>query len=178
MERTQAAAEAVRMPPSCLSAFNFEALPLEEGGWDFEVTFSLTCKACASSTFVIFGFPLVAPDPSPYYMVQPGETNHRPPHKLKCASCGAEGQLFDVRTQGYDGVLNGGCSYESGTDGEAAIPGEFRVVVQVLYQAELDELAEFAREANVNVSDLFDGLTIVGTSVGGGESIFLAYECA
>lgn len=178
MQRTPSAAEAVKIPPSCLSGFNYAALPLAENGLDLAVDFALTCRSCDASAFVIFGFPIVAPDPSPYYAIEPGQTFFRPPHRLRCSSCGAEAALFDVRTQGYDGVLNGGGSYESGTDGEAPIAGQFKVTVAVCYNAEFEELSELAEEANVSVSDLFDWITITGTPVNGGENIELSYECA
>lgn len=43
------------------------------------------------------------------------------------------------RTQGYDGVLNGGGTYESGTEGKAFMPGLFHIVVSLAYNAELAE---------------------------------------
>lgn len=178
MQRTLLASEAVKTPPSCLSGFNCTALPLGEGSLDLAVDFALTCQSCCANAFVIFGFPMVAPDPSPYYSIEPGQTFFQPPHRLKCTSCGAEAALFDVRTQGYDGVLNGGGSYESGTDGEAPIAGQFKVIVAVCYNAEFDELSELAEGANVSVSDLFDWITITGTPTSGGENIELSYECA
>ena len=74
--------------------------------------------------------------------------------------------------------MNGGCTYESGTEGESPIPGTFNVVVQVCYNSELNELSELAEEAKVNISDLFDWLTIFGTYTSNGEHIELSYECA
>jgi len=177
MQRTPAAEQAAKTPPSCLADFNCAALPLEDDGLDLAVDFALTCKACGADTFEILAFPKVAPDPSPYFAIEPGQTLFQPPHRLKCTSCGDERALFDVRTQGYDGVLNGGGAYESGTTGEAPIPGVFNVVVTACYNIELNELIELAHDAKVNASDLFDWLTIVGTSTGG-EQIELSYECA
>src|SRR5688572_27163522 len=103
MQRTPEAEEALRAPPNCLSGFSLSALPLEEGGLNLAVDFALSCKRCAGSIFRIFGFPsgnLAMP--------------FRPPHRLECVSCNHAVPLFDARTQGYDGVLNGGCAYESG----------------------------------------------------------------
>lgn len=178
MQRTPSAAEATTNPPSCLSGFDCTPLPLAESGLDLAVDFALTCQSCDAAVFEIFGFPIVAPDPSPYYAIEPGQTFFRPPHKLRCVSCDAEADLFDIRTQGYDGVLNGGGSYESGTDGEAPIAGHYKVTVAVCFNTEFDELSELAEEANVSVSDLFDWITITGTPVNGGENIKLSYECA
>jgi hypothetical protein len=86
--------------------------------------------------------------------------------------------LFDVRTQGYDGVLNGGGAYESGTEGKAFIPGHFHVIVAFTYNTELEELRELAREARVPVSDLFDWISIVGMATDSAPNIELSYECA
>lgn len=177
MERTPAAIEATKTPPSCLSSFSLNTLPLKSGDLGLGVEFALACKNCSTSTFRIFGFPIVAPTPSPYYGVEAGETFFRPPHKMECVSCGAEGALFDVRVQGYDGVLNGGGSYESGINDEQAVPGQFSVVVTVSYNIELDELRELAEEASVNPSDLFDWITITGVSTRVG-TIEFSYECA
>lgn len=178
MQRTPAAVEAVRKPPSCLSGFTSVAFPVQDDGLDLAVDFALTCTPCGANGFQILAFPKVVPDPSPYSAIEPGQTLFRPPHRLKCTSCGHVHDLFDIRTQGYDGILNGGGSYESGTDGESPIPGSFSVVVSVCYNVELDELSELAEEAGVNPSDLFDWLTISGTSFSGGENVELSYECA
>ena len=178
MERSPAAAEAVRIPPSCLAFFSCIPRPLEREGMADTVDFALKCHTCAADTFQILAFPLVAPDPSPYSGIEAGQTFFRPPHRLRCTTCGTEGPLFDVRTQGYDGVLNGGCTYESGDKDESSIPGDFRIVVSVFYNIEIEELKEIAREAGVNVSDLFDAIAIFGSKVGIGDDIELSYECA
>ena len=142
------------------------------------VDFELKCLRCAADTFQILAFPLVAPDPSPYFGIEAGQTLFRPPHRLRCMFCGTEGPLFDAITQGYDGVLNGGCAYESGNEGESSIPGDFRMIVSVFYNVELEELRELAREAGVNAPDLFDWIVIFGSQAGIGDDIELSYECA
>jgi hypothetical protein len=86
--------------------------------------------------------------------------------------------LFDVRTQGYDGVLNGGGAYESGTEGKAFIPGRFHVVVGFIYNIDLTELEQLASEARVSAPDLFDWISIVGTATDGSANVELGYECA
>ena len=176
--RAPAAAEAERTPPSCLSGFGNTPIPLAPGGLDIAIDFKLRCQNCPSDIFQSSAFPLVAPDPSPYFEVQPGQTLYRPPHFLTCTSCGTERPLFDVRTQGYDGVLNGGGAYESGTEGKAFISRHFHVVVGFIYNIELGELRDLASEARVAVSDLFDGISIVGTATDGAENVELSYECA
>jgi hypothetical protein len=145
---------------------------------DTAIDFKLRCQECTGDIFQISAFPLVAPDPSPYSGVQPGQTLYRPPHTLKCVSCNVERPLFDVRTQGYDGVLNGGGAYESGTEDKAFMPGRFHVVVDFIYNIDLTELEELASEAKVGASDLFDGISIVGTATDGGQNVELSYECA
>ena len=88
--------------------------------------------------------------------------------------------IFDAHTDGYDGVLNGGCAYESGSDGEEFSPGSYEVTVCVTYNidaSELDELASSAG-AEVKATDLFDSLSITATSVSGGPHLEFHYECA
>lgn len=176
--RAPSAAEAERTLPRALSNFRSITIPLAPGALDIVVDFKLSCLTCSAEIFQISAFPLVVPDPSPYAQVRPGETLYRPPHTLKCVSCGAEHPLFDVRTQGYDGVLNGGGTYESGTDGKEFMPGRFHVVVAFTYNTELEELRELAEEARVRASDLFDWIAINGTATDGVPNIELSYECA
>jgi hypothetical protein len=172
------AAEALINPPSCVSGFDVTALPPTRRN-DLTAAFSLACKSCKRDVFHILAHPVLVPDPSPYYAMAPGETFHRPPHRLRCASCHAETALFDGRTQGYDGVLNDGFAVDSGSEGEAAIPGQFKVSVAFYYNIERDELLELSTEANVIPSDLFDAISIVGDpAADGGIKIALDYECA
>lgn len=175
MPHTLEAAEAVKNPPSCISGFGFSALP--PGRINLAVEFSLTCKGCSGSAFQILAFPLLVTDPSPYYGLVPGDTFQRPPHRLRCTSCKTETPIFDGRTQGYDGVLNGGFAYESGESGEAAIPGEFTVIAMFFYNIEMAELLELAAEANVRPADLFDAFSIVATPLRGDTGLTLDYEC-
>ena len=167
-----------KTPPSCLAGFRCVVRPSPEAGAASTIDFALACARCSSDSFRLFGFPLEAPDPSPYYGVQPGQRFFRPPHRLDCTRCGYGALLFDVRTQGYDGVLNGGGPYESGTSDENAVPGEFRIVVGVTYNIALDELAELADEAGVGTADLFDWIKIVGISPHDGKEVRFSYECA
>ena len=177
-ERTPAAAHALKYPPSCLSSFRIEPLPRGSNDPDVAVTFTVKCASCNSSEFRIFSFPLIVPDPSPYFAVGPGEVLFRPPHRLECAFCRAGGVVFDARTQGYDGVLNGGCAAESGSGDDTAVPGTFEVNVALFYNIELDELEDLATEVKVAPSDLFDWISIRGTSTSGREVFEVGYECA
>lgn len=178
MKRTPAALEAENTPPSCLSGYVTELRALMPGQLKLSVEFALSCSGCGARSFRLLGHPVVVPNPSPYFGLKPGEILFRPPHRTECASCGRMDDLFDIRTQGYDGVLNGGGSYESGTDGEAAMPGRFELVVTFYYNIELDELQPYAQEGGVNPSDLFDWISIVGTALDDGEKVELSYECA
>jgi hypothetical protein len=166
---------AARQPPACLAGFSLSLLPSHQ---EVSVEYDVRCATCGGGRFHISGFPIVAPDPSSYFAIAPGETIWRPPHSLKCAHCGAGGRVFDARTNGYDGVLNGGCSYESGEAGERDVEGVFKVTIALAYNAELPELLEVAQEAKVGVADLFDWFTISGESTEGGPSVVLDYECA
>jgi hypothetical protein len=169
----------MRSPPSCIEGFALTLLPFKEGGLELSAEFALSCRKCGANVFRVTGFPLVAPDPSPYYLVRPGEILFRPPHRLICV-CGATVPLFDARTQGYDGILNGGCAYESGKDGdrEGEAAGRYTVEVSFLYNIELAELTELAAEAHVKPSDLFDGFSAACKPIDRGEALHLDYECA
>lgn len=169
------AALAAREPPSCLSAFRLTRIAPYNS---ITAEFAVACKTCGQATFQISGFPKVAPDPSPYYQIAPGETLWRPPHSLKCTGCGTAATVFDARKNGYDGVLNGGCAYESGDQGEAFVPGVFKVKISATYNIDLDELTGLAREAKVRPPDLFDWLVIHGDAADGGKAFELGYECA
>ncbi|HEX4862034.1 MAG TPA: hypothetical protein VFV07_12415 [Rhizomicrobium sp.] len=140
--------------------------------------FKLFCKGCGHTAFRISSFPKTAPNPSPYFGIAPGQVLLLPPHDLVCGGCGTRARLFDARSDGYDGVLNGGCTYESG-EGEDALSGEEYVfVIGFGYSIEWSELAELAQEAGVDPADLFDSIVIGGTSPGGGQDFSLDYECA
>jgi hypothetical protein len=174
---TEAAARAAASHPVCLSGFELSVLPPTEAAAYF-VEYQLSCKSCGGEVFRISAHPKIAPDPSPYYLIPPGATFQRPPHSLECTRCSARSIVFDARKHGYDGVLNGGCTYESGDDGEAFVPGEFKVVVTLTYNAELPELQELAAEAKVQSADLFDWFAIKGVRLDGGEPFKIDYECA
>jgi hypothetical protein len=176
MTHTPEAAAAIASPPSCITGFRYSALPA--GKLDLAAEFELACKTCGQAVFQILAYPLLVPEPSPYFGLEPGETLNRPPHRLRCTSCGTEAPLFDARTQGYDGVLNGGCACESGGTGETPIPGEFKIVAAFLYNIEMAELEELAAEANVKPSDLFDAFGFTGSPANGGQEVDFNYECA
>jgi len=169
---------AARQPPACLAGFSTSLLPPAN---DIAVDYEIRCKGCGEGRFHISGFPIVAPNPSPYFDVAPGATLWRPPHSLKCTHCGTGGRVFDARTNGYDGVLNGGCGYESGETGEQEVKGVFKVTIGLAYNtidADIPELLDAAQEAKVGVADLFDWFTIDGEPVDGGQPIEFGYECA
>jgi hypothetical protein len=182
IERSPLAALATRSHPRALKGFALSALPIGSGGAaDITVEFQLNCLGCGGSTFRIYSFPLVVPDPSPYAGLDPGETLFRPPHSAECVQCGTRASVFDARTDGYDGVLNGGGPYESGGDREASFPGEFTVVVWLTYNVDaedLDDLYQTAREAGVEPADLFDWMGIQGTATDGSAPFSVDYECA
>jgi hypothetical protein len=95
--------------PSVLAGFNYSVTNYgraDDGAlW---VEHLLVCNACiAGDMFSIVSFPKVAPDPSPYAGVAPGETAYLPPWSARCIECGVETTIFDPRTAGYHRVLNG-----------------------------------------------------------------------
>ena len=123
---------------------------------------------------------MVAPDPSPYYAIPPGQTLERPPHRLRCAGCGSTDVIFDARTDGYDGRLNGGAAYESGETGEAFTQATYEVIAMPTYNISLEELTELAPMAGpaANPADLFDWFNLVGKPDGDAPPFEWSYECA
>ncbi len=183
MEKTPAAMEAARVPPSCLQSFVCTVRPAKPGDLDLAVDFDLTCRTCGAAAFKILCYPKIAPDPSPYSEVESGQIFFRPPYHLQCAACCQKAPLFDVRTQGYDAVLNDCANYESGDDSEGGDQegrpsGTFRMTVSFCYNAELEELSEMASKAGVIMSDLFDWISITGVPLSGGDAFEEGYECA
>jgi hypothetical protein len=176
---TPAAALAVKQPPASLSQLALTVIESENGfDPDFGVEFAVSCKTCNHAVFKFSGFPIVMPDPSHYDELRPGQTLWRPPHHLKCVNCGNVAKAFDARTDGYDGILNGGNAYESGTHGEAFVAGTFNITITVVYNNDLDEQIEPAKEAAVQPPDLFDSFVIRGTPVEDGMPFEEVYECA
>lgn len=173
-----AAALAAERPPSSLSAFALSTRPPSGRRASDSVSFDVACRTCAGAHFRVFAFPLIAPDPSPYYGLEPGDTFNRPPHRLACEGCGEIHTLFDIRTDGYDGVLNGGGATESGDSGEAPIVGASAVTITLIYNIELDELQEYASEEGRHPSDLFDAFVLYALPLDGSPPLELVYECA
>jgi hypothetical protein len=174
------AARALVDPPRSLSGFSLEALPAPDPGYNPWAHFAVRCKACGDDAFHVGAYPTTAWDPSPHADVAPGETLLRPPHRLRCADCGDVSTIFDARTDGYDGVLNGGCRYESGESGEVFSEGRYRVAADPTYNIELEELEQIATQVGggVKATDLFDWINIHAESLDGGEAIDFGYECA
>ena len=178
----EAAVYAIDEPPNCIKEFKATPKdPEQEDRPSAFLTFELGCSRCGAGEFQLTAFPLVAPDPSPYYGVSPGETLQRPPHRLECSSCGHSSVLFDLRRHGYDGVLGHGSGYETGGEGEEEVPlpeGPFSIEVTFGFSIEMDELREIAEEAGISPSDLFDWITITGKPANDGIEFELDYECA
>ena len=178
---TVEAARAADDPPKSLAAFSVTPIKPDDGPTPLPwVSFNVGCKSCGHQEFEIASFPIIAPDPSPYYGVASGDTLLRPPHRMKCSCCGSVGTIFDARTDGYDGILNGGCPYESGADGEDFTLRPFKVIVAVTYNIEISELEELASsaQAEIKATDLFDNLSITATCPSGGQPLEFIYECA
>ncbi len=177
-----AAELAAANPPKSFSAFALKPLPPQAQPdmpllpW---VNFAVSCKSCGSDDFRLGSFVAVAPDPSPYPRVAPGQKLLRPPHRLKCERCGATDTIFDARTDGYDGILCGGGPYESGETGERFTDVVCKIEAQATYNIDLDELNELAAQAGpaVKATDLFDWINIIATAPDG-EKLEVDYECA
>lgn len=179
--RSPAAAEAERAPPSCISGFRHTAMPLARKALALGIDFKLGCQNCPNETFQISAFPLIAPDPSPYAELAPGETFNRPPHTLRCTRCATERLLFDARKHGYDAVVNDAAAYESGVEGvdaKAFIADHFKIIASFFYNIDLHELNDHAHRAKVTPSDLFDWVVISGSAADGADDLELSYECA
>ena len=143
------------------------------------MTFAVGCKSCGGDDFRLGSYVEVVPDPSPYPQKAPGQKMLRPPHRLKCEGCGAVGTIFDARTDGYDGILNGGGPYPSGTGDERFTDVVCKIVVGATYNIELEELQDLAASAEppVKATDLFDWINIIATTDEGGR-MELDYQCA
>jgi hypothetical protein len=177
-----AAQLAASQPPKSFSSFALSPqTPEAQAGMDYLpwVTFEVSCKSCGGDDFRLGSYVEVVPDPSPYPHKAPGQKMLRPPHRLKCERCDAAGTIFDARTDGYDGILNGGGSHQSGESGERFADVVCKIVVGATYNIDLQELQDLATAAgpHVKATDLFDWINIVATSPTAGL-LELDYECA
>jgi hypothetical protein len=89
------------------------------------------------------------------------------------------GTIFDARTDGYDGILNGGGPYESEKGEHRFTDVICKVVLSPTYNIEVEELQELAAGAgpHVKATDLFDWINIIAT-LPDGEPFEVDYECA
>lgn len=152
-------------PPRSLSGFALAAEFLEDPVLaSIFVVFRLACKDCGGGRFRLFSF---------------SEADELlPPHSAECVACGRRAQIFDPRTDGYDGVLNGGCAYRSGNGNPVAGPGELTLKIGVGYNIDPVELAELGTQYDVHPSDLFDAINICAYAADGTDEFDLIYECA
>ena len=176
---SDAAALALRDPPTCVAKFTVAAIPGDED--DIVARFSLACQACNSSELRIFCFPITASDSKTYAGVDAGEVIERNPHHVACFDCGKRELLFDATMHGYDGALGHGSSYEQGTGEEKMIncsAERYSIKVEFLYNVDLSELQEIAAKTKLKPQDLFDAVCINAMSPAGILVASLDYECA
>jgi hypothetical protein len=165
-------------PPRSLAAFALTPLQPPPGPHGLGmVHFAIACKTCGRDAFHVGAFPVVS-------LADGGtldHTNLRPPHRLKCAGCGATHMLFDPEKDGYNGVLAGGSDQSSGAGEEIFTPDALKTYVAPTYNIELWELKELADQAGggVKPSDLFDWINIIQAEPPGETyNLELDYECA
>ena len=139
------------------------------------VELALRCT-CGGEKFNLTAFPVILGEDAHEIGMDPGEVMHRPPHSALCTSCGTNINVFDARIHGYDGVLNEGCSYDSGEGAAAIIAHNAEVKLTPAYSIDDEELSELAEEAGVPKSELFDAITIIAS--GSDSTVELFYECA
>ncbi len=172
------AALAATDPPRSFSAFALTPLEPPPGDDRLEIVhFAVACKSCGGDAFHIGAHPIVAPADGGAM----DRANLRPPHRLRCARCGATGMLFDPDKDGYNGVLCGGSDQPSGTGGEIFTPTPMKTYVAPTYNVYLPELQELAAQAGggVKPSDLFDWINIIQADPPGDTyALELDYECA
>lgn len=166
--------------PSVLSGFNHSVTNCaraEDGAlW---VEHLLVCNQCVGGDmFSIISFPKVAPDPSPYAGVAPGETVHLPPWSVRCIECGDEEMIFDPRSAGRDRVLNGVSGDARNPDEPTDETGATTVYVSLIYHAEFDELKGLATKAHVPRADLFDAVHIRGAAPNGETAFEEWHACS
>ena len=93
-------------PPRSFSAFALTPLPpVAQQGMKYLpwISFAVRCKACGGDDFRLGS--RIEADPELSRQAPSNPTLLRPPHRLKCESCGAIETVFDPQTDGYDGVL-------------------------------------------------------------------------
>jgi hypothetical protein len=165
--------------PHCLRHFRVSRLQSDGGADDVATThYAVACKNCGASEFRISCYPATIAQRLLGRWLSIPNASLRPPHRLRCTACGISGDLFNAREDGYDGVLNGGCAYESGSRGEVWLSRPSRISVYLTYNINLDERKQLAAEAGVLPSDLFDNVSIRCAPLNGGKAFELDYECA
>jgi len=177
---SDAAQLAADAPPRSFASFAVRPLKPPPGQDILPIVyFAVRCASCDNDAFHIGSYPMAAAGPSVGSDVPPEEAPPCPPHRLRCAGCGGVGSIFDPATDGYDGILCGGRSYQKG-EREVFTGGAFNLHVTAVYNIGLPELQDLAAQAGggVKPSDLFDWFNIFGTPVGDDEFFQADYECA
>ncbi len=170
--------QAIDGAPLSLMALRTVRLP-SEGGADKPaiVRYSVSCANCGADQFRISGFTTPRPTGFLSFLTRQARVVG-PPHDLKCLGCAKDARIFDARTDGYDGILNGGSAYVSGEDAKVLLDQRVNVAVTLTYNLNLDELTQLAADAGVQPCDLFDWITIECEPMDGARSFDFSYECA
>src|SRR5690349_13674620 len=101
------------------------------GDAPFHVSYHLACKQCSAPALALSWYEDLVSDSGIYAGLGAGDTLQQGPIGTVCVACGAEATIFDPRIHGYDGILNGGCSYSS-EEGERVVSEPLRVRVDLI----------------------------------------------
>jgi|HubBroStandDraft_2_1064218.scaffolds.fasta_scaffold112296_2 hypothetical protein len=167
-------------PPRSFSAFALTPLPpVAQQGMKYLpwISFAVRCKACGGDDFRLGS--RIEADPELSRQAPSNPTLLRPPHRLKCESCGAIETVFDPQTDGYDGVLSGGAGRQAVQGEERFTKAVCKIELGATYNIDLEELKSLAAAAGppVKATDLFDWINIIATAPDG-EPLEVDYECA
>jgi hypothetical protein len=128
--------------------------------------------------FSISSYPKVAPDPSPYTGVAPGEIIRFAPYRARCVQCNVEKTIFDPKSAGYRAFLKGDCADKSDETDPVSETGAATLYVCLGYRFELSELRTLAEKARVTPADLFEDIYIRGEAPNGRTIFEEHYECS
>jgi hypothetical protein len=168
---------AAQEPARSLSAFALEYQPPPSGPKYLEIAyFAVSCRSCGNDAFHLGAHPTSPPTS----WANADRAILLPPHRLKCARCGATEMLFNPKTDGYNAILCGVSDLRPGGPEEMFSPTPLKTYVTSSYNIDLDELQELADQAGngVRPPDLFDWINIIQSTPEEDYHLELDYGCA
>ncbi len=166
--------------PSILSHFTATMLnAVQSPGGVVWTNSLLTCPDCiGGDMFSIVFHPKVAPDPSPYDGVAPGDTVRSAPYSARCIECGVEKTLYDPDAAGFSAILKGAVEDDTDERGPTDETGAVTLYVALGYRRPIDELKSLAAKSNVVAADLFESIVIRGEAPNGDRTFDQSIDCS